>query len=116
MQHISSDCKCRFDIRKCNLNQKRNNYKCWCEYKNWVKDCGCKETYVWNPNICNFEISRYLKSIANDLVITYDKIIDVTDTVSIDLVTILQINDCHYLLFLYKTSLKTKIHFSILVI
>ena len=31
--HISFECKCKFDIRKCNSNQKLNNDKCRCESK-----------------------------------------------------------------------------------
>ena len=27
-KHILCECKCKFDIRKCNLNQWWNNYKC----------------------------------------------------------------------------------------
>ena len=32
-KHISCKCKCKFDRRKCNSNQKLNNDKCWCECK-----------------------------------------------------------------------------------
>ena len=31
--HISCECKCKFEGRKCNSNQWWNNYKCWCECK-----------------------------------------------------------------------------------
>ena len=27
-KHISWECKCKFDVRKCNLNRKWNNDKC----------------------------------------------------------------------------------------
>ena len=30
-KHISCECKCQFDGRKCNSNQKWNNGKCWCK-------------------------------------------------------------------------------------
>ena len=30
-KHISCECKCKFDGRKCSTNQKWNNDKCWCE-------------------------------------------------------------------------------------
>ena len=30
-KHISCECKCQFDGRKCNSNQKWNKDKCWCE-------------------------------------------------------------------------------------
>ena len=32
-KHISCECKCRFDARKCNLDQWWNNDKCRCECK-----------------------------------------------------------------------------------
>ena len=32
-KHILWECKCKFDGRKCNLNQKQNNDKCRCESK-----------------------------------------------------------------------------------
>ena len=27
-KNISCECKCKFDVRKCNSNQKWNNHKC----------------------------------------------------------------------------------------
>ena len=50
-KHISCNYECKFDGRKCKLNQKWNNDKSWCECKNpkehhvWGKD------YIWNPVI-----------------------------------------------------------------
>ena len=32
-KHISCECKCKFDGRKCNSNQKWNKGKCRCKYK-----------------------------------------------------------------------------------
>ena len=32
-KHMSYECKCKFDGRKYNSNQKWNNNKCRCEYK-----------------------------------------------------------------------------------
>ena len=32
--------------------------------------------YVWNPNICTCEVNKHLKGIDDDLVITYDEIIN----------------------------------------
>ena len=29
-KHISCESECTFDGKKCNLNQKWNNDKCWC--------------------------------------------------------------------------------------
>ena len=33
-KHILCKCKCIFDDRKSNSNQKWNNNECWCEHKN----------------------------------------------------------------------------------
>ena len=74
-KHNSCDCKCKFDGRKCNSNKKWNKKLCRYECKNPIKDV-CKKDYVWNPSKCTCEIKRYLKIIADDLVITSDKIID----------------------------------------
>ena len=35
-KHTSCRCKCKFDSRKCNSNQKWNNNKCRCECKNII--------------------------------------------------------------------------------
>ena len=66
-------CQCKFDGRKCNLNQLRNNDKCWCECK---KHHICEKDYIWNPTTCSFKESKYSASITDDLVIVCDKIID----------------------------------------
>ena len=49
-KHVSCECKCKFDCRKCNSNQKRNNDKCWCESKTHHI---CEKDYVWNPATCS---------------------------------------------------------------
>ena len=54
-EHISCDCKCKFNRRICNLNQKWNNKTCQCECKNY---CTCKKDYSWNPSICICENSK----------------------------------------------------------
>ena len=51
---------------------------CWCECKNPIKNRLCKNDYVWNSGTCACEINRYLKSSADDLVITCDKITEPT--------------------------------------
>ena len=61
-KHISWECKCKFDCRKCNSNQKWNKDKCRFECKNG----NCK----------------YLASIINNSVITCDEIIRKTKTVA----------------------------------
>ena len=45
-KHISCECKSNFDGRKCNSNQKWNNDKCRCEFKNKRKHCGCEKDYI----------------------------------------------------------------------
>ena len=48
-KHILCNCRCSFDSRKLNSNQKRDNDKCQCESKKPVKRYVCKEDYAWNP-------------------------------------------------------------------
>ena len=48
-KQIPCECECRFNGRKCHLDQWWNNEKYWCECKKrhaWEKD------YVWNPAKC----------------------------------------------------------------
>ena len=75
-EHISCDCKCKFDSTTCNSKQKWNNKTCQCECKNYHK---CKKDYSWNPSTCN---SKYLESIADTSVTECDEIIIVMDNVS----------------------------------
>ena len=72
-KQISYKCKCKFDGRKCNSNQKWNNDKCRCECK---KHNICEKDYIWNPAVCNCKNSKYLASIMDESVITCDEIID----------------------------------------
>ena len=44
-KHISCECKCKFEGRKCNLDHWLNKDKCQCECK---KRHVCGEDYVWN--------------------------------------------------------------------
>ena len=37
IKHISCNCKCEFDGRKCNLSQKLNKDKCRCECRNPIR-------------------------------------------------------------------------------
>ena len=70
---ISCECKCKFDKRKCKSNQKWNNDKCRCECE---KHHICEKDYIWNPATCSCENGKYLASIIDDSVFTYDEIID----------------------------------------
>ena len=71
-KHISCECKCKFDGRKCNWDQWWNNNKCWCERK---KRRLCEKDYTWDP-ICSCENGKHLASIRDDSVITCDGIIE----------------------------------------
>ena len=42
MKHMPCKGKCKFDGRKCTLNQKWNNDKCWYECKNHL----CEKEYI----------------------------------------------------------------------
>ena len=64
-KHISSECKCKFDNRKCIINQKWNNNKCLCEYKNPKGHHGCEKDYIWNPTICRCKNGNSVESIIN---------------------------------------------------
>ena len=75
-EHISRDCKCKFNSTLCNSNQKWNNKTCQCECRNYRT---CKKDYSWNPITCICENSKYLKS---NSVTECAKIISVMDIVS----------------------------------
>ena len=47
-KHISCECKCRFDGRKCNSDQWWNNNKCRC---GCIKCHVCEKDYICNPAI-----------------------------------------------------------------
>ena len=79
-EHISCDCKCKFNSTKCNSKQKWNNKTCQCECKNYRK---CKENYSWNPSTCICKNSEYLKSIADTSMTECDEIIIVLDNLSL---------------------------------
>ena len=58
-EHISYDCKCKFNSTVCNSNQKWNNKTCQCECKKFHM---CKKYYSWNPSTHICENSKYLRS------------------------------------------------------
>ena len=72
-KHISCECKCRFDGRKCNSDQWWNNNKCRCECK---KRHVCENDYVWNPATCSCQNEKYLESIIDDSAIICDENIE----------------------------------------
>ena len=59
-------------IRKCNLNQWWNKYKCRCEFK---KHHICENDYVWNPSTYVGKNGKYLVSIIGDSVIMCHEVI-----------------------------------------
>ena len=81
-KYISYECKCKFEVSKCNSNQRWSNDKCWCESKNPEKHHACDEDYIWNPATCICENCEYLARTIDNLVITCDEIINVAYNVS----------------------------------
>ena len=77
IKHISCKCKCHFDGREFNSNQKKNNNTFWCECK---KHHTCEKNYIWNPVTCSCENGKYLVSIIDASVIMCDEIIDSEET------------------------------------
>ena len=71
-KHVLRECKCKFDVRKCNSNQNWNNdqYGCKCN-----KDHIYEKDYIWNPATCSSKNGKYLASTIDDSVITCDEII-----------------------------------------
>ena len=51
-EHISCECKCGFDERKCNTDKWWNYDKCRCECK---KPHVCEKDYAWNPVVVKTE-------------------------------------------------------------
>ena len=54
-EHISCDCKCKFNSTICNSSQKWNNKTCQYEFKSYRK---FKKHYDWNPSTCICENSK----------------------------------------------------------
>ena len=75
-EHISCECNCRFDGRKCNSDQWWNRGKCQCVCK---KRNVCEKDYVWNPATCNCRNGKYLASTLDDSTITCDEILETYD-------------------------------------
>ena len=78
-EHISCDCKCKFNSTTCNSNQKWNNKTCQCECKNYRV---CQKDYIWNPSTCTCENSKYLKIVVDTSVTECDEIVIVMDNLS----------------------------------
>ena len=63
-KHISCECKCKFDGKKCNSYQKWNDDKYRCECK---KQYTCGKNYIWDPATCSCESGKCLASIIDNL-------------------------------------------------
>ena len=75
-KHISCECKCKFNRRKCTSNQWWNNNKFWCECN---KHLICEKDYIWNPSTCSCENEKRLASIMDDSLFTCDEVIELYD-------------------------------------
>ena len=60
IEHISCNCKCKFNSTKCNSKQKWNHKTCQCECEDYHK---CGKDYTWNPSTWICGSSKYLKSV-----------------------------------------------------
>ena len=70
-KHIS----CRWNEgKKCNLNQKWNIDKCWCECKNVQEHRVCEKGYFWNPAASSCKNGKYAGTIIDDSVVVCHKI------------------------------------------
>ena len=81
IKQISYQCKCKFDGRKCDSNQKWNKNKHRSEFKNLNEHYVCVKNYIWNPTKWTCENGKYLGSIIVDSVVTCGEIIEATKTV-----------------------------------
>ena len=72
-KHISCECKCKIDGRKCNSDQWWNNDKCRFE---GIKRHECEKNYIWNPTAFNCGNGKYLAIIIHDSAIICDEGID----------------------------------------
>ena len=78
-EHISCNCKCKFNSTTYDSKQKWNDKTCPCECKNYHK---CEKDYSWNPSTCICENSKYLKTVADTSVKKCDEIVTVMEIVS----------------------------------
>ena len=74
--HISCECKCKFERKKSNPDQLWNNDKCRCKCK---KHHISQKDYVWNPATCNSGNEKHLASIIDDSPTICDEAIESYD-------------------------------------
>ena len=53
--HETSKCKCRLDASVCNIKQRWNDDKCWCESKELIDKGVCYKGSIWNRSNCECE-------------------------------------------------------------
>ena len=71
-KHISCECKYKLDGKKCKSNKWWKNDKCQCEcQKHYI----CEKEFVWNPSTCICQNRKYLVSVMDVSVITFDEVI-----------------------------------------
>ena len=85
-KHTSCKCKCKFDGRKCNSNQRWNNNKSLCECKNLKEHHVRKKDYICNSATCSCENGKYFASIVDNSVITCDEFIEEPKSIPISTV------------------------------
>ena len=54
-QHKTCKCKCRLDASICNNNQRWNNDKRRCEWKELIDNGRFNKGFIWNPSNCECE-------------------------------------------------------------
>ena len=80
VKHISFDCKCEFNSKTCNSNQKWNNVNCQCDCKKYHK---YNKDYSWNPSTCICQNEKYLKNITDTSVIVCNVFVNVMDVTNV---------------------------------
>ena len=92
-KHISHECRCTFCGKKCNPKRRWNNCKCQCEYEKNI--AFAKKTM---PRILAYVLSSlkrivtfvntwkiaHAQSFVDDLVVTYDEIVKISEKTSIN--------------------------------
>ena len=79
-------------VKKCHSNQKWNNGKCLCEFKNPKEYRVCEKNYILNSTTCSCINGKSIVIIIDDSVITCDEIKEQTKTVPKNNFTYLFIN------------------------
>ena len=78
VKHVSYDCKCKFENTACNSDQNKIMKSANVSAKSYGM---YKNNYNWNPSICICENGRYLKHIADTLVIVNNEFMNAVDSV-----------------------------------